>query len=578
MNAETSGHRDDPSQAPGNSPRIETGAIRPEDIPGLTPDQLDERIKAAITEFNQSFEEFDPDKVREAFKTQEPQVTSETLINDLGGLEQRVLSSLEAGNGAETPEARNTRLGQFVETHFSDVCPPNARSLAVERCCLFEDGCRELFDEPNLQLGEEDASDPSLREKIAILAEMSAEVATNDETIATRTEERDQKAETVAKQDTQIAINEAEIKQHEAQTPILQDDAQTAETTANNVEADEELIDKEYPKLKADLGSIEAVDKLIGMVKSPEVKARLQKVRGMISALQSAVPGKSEVITRMINQSNLDLTGNSPIQIFAGFLAEADKSNELTDDEKAQIRRIVGQSEKDFQTGSDAQRIARAKEQIIDPKTGEVVGEKYVHDSPDNMAELRPNLGTYMDGERMMLATKDGFISRDVTGWSGEDIGLLAEALELHSFAEEAGITGMVESIGNVHFNVVHDAAFDRAKIVEIRQTMSALVGMGEGYDGDVFDPREKRLLMMAEMRVLTDSDEALEWNNDEAGTAKIIEDMGLKTSGQPNFEVIKAFGAYVQANMNATRATTQAHLYELFPDRVAPPEAFEAA
>ncbi len=109
------------------------------------------------------------------------------------------------------------------------------------------------------------------------------------------------------------------------------------------------------------------------------------------------------------------------------------------------------------------------------------------------------------------------------------------------------GITGYGESIGNIHFNVIHDAAFDRAKIIEVRhtrQTISALVGMGEGYDGDVFDPREKGLLMKAEMRVLTDNNEALEWNNDEAGTTEIIENMGLKINGKPTLTLSKLLGS----------------------------------
>jgi hypothetical protein len=483
---------------------------------------------------------------------------------------EAVLTELD---GAETPAARTSRLSQFVETHFADICPPEHRDAATDRCFYFEDQYRDLFGEADLKLSADDAADPELKREI----ENIVAIAANDQAIAERKAETTPKAETVAANAAKIEAGKADIVAQEAKTSALHTRAERREAKEQDVDGDLATVRQlqaEFNRLKAERGTIAALQTLLepGRLTSPEMKAKVQNAVATAQALINAIPGKSGVMTRILDQSNIDLAASSPVQVFAGVLAEADSSTELSDDEKAQIRRVLGQSEGDFQTGSDARNIARSKEQILDPKTGEVIGEKYLHDSPDTMAEPRPNLGTYMDGERMMLATKDGLITRDVTGWSGEDIGLLAEALELHSFAEGAGITGMVETIGNIHFNVLHNATFDRAKLIETRQVMSALVGMGEGYDGDVFDPREKALLMKAQMRVLSETHETLAWNNDEAGSAKIMEDMGLKTDGQPNFDVLRAFGAYMQDNMNATRPTVQAHLFELFPDRVAPP------
>ncbi len=80
---------------------------------------------------------------------------------------EAVLASLEAGT--ETPEQRQQRLGEFVDTYFLDEVKPAARTLAIEECQGFENDCRELFEEPELRLGKEDASDPELKEKLATL-------------------------------------------------------------------------------------------------------------------------------------------------------------------------------------------------------------------------------------------------------------------------------------------------------------------------------------------------------------------------------------------------------------------------
>lgn len=541
------------------------------------------------------------------------------------GNPDKILAELDS---SESPDKRQVRLGDFVDTYFADIMPSAARPLAIAECSAFEDDCRMLFDEPSLELSEEDASDPELKERIGqkIVANSAELIEKNeivtsledsqrgDEAKRTKTAEIREKGKAkrldLEAENPTIPTDETERVALQQQTVSLtnkiQNTADEVKSTADVAEAklnqetagrqnDQANLNREhqqefeinrdlntvkelqanFDQIRAEKGTIGALRELLGEngVKSPEMRAVVQRVLSTAVTIQKSVPGKSEVVTRMLNQSNINLAAASPIQIFAGFLAEADKSNELTDDEKAQIRRVIGQSEKDFQTGTDAVKIAKSKEQIIDPETGEVIGEKYVHDSRDNMAELRPNLGTYMDGERMKLATKDGSVDRDVTGWPPEDIGLLAEVLEFHSFAEGSGITGMVESVGNIRFNVISDTAFDRSKVLEIRQVISALVGAGEGYDGDVFDPRQKGLLLKAQMRVLTDNDEAIEWNNDEVGTAKIIESLGLKKDGQPNIDVMKAFGSYVQENMNATRKTVQAHLHSLFPDLAVSPK-----
>lgn len=175
----------------------------------------------------------------------------------------------------------------------------------------------------------------------------------------------------------------------------------------------------------------------------------------------------------------------------------------------------------------------------------------------------------------MMLATKDGLIAKDVTGWASEDIGMLAEVMDFHRFAEQCGVTGFVESIANIHFNALQSGAFDRAKMISTRRTISALVGMGEGYDGDVFNPDEKAILLSNQMRALTDDDQIIEWHNDEEASTGLLKQMGFRDKhGKPNLDVIRAFGAYSQQNIDKkiSRSDVQAHLYDLFPNLVEAP------
>lgn len=189
MNNETPGASQQPSQQ--SALGMEGGPLRPEDIEGLSPDQLDDKIKEALAELNAALGDIDPNKVREAFQDEEPSVTRETLIEDLDGLESRLRSRLEMGNTVESPKDRRSRLDRFVETHFADICPQECRSLAIEECIEFENGCRVLFDEPDLELGEDDAADPDLKERISsqVLSKVE-DIDHNDKQIAEMTASR----------------------------------------------------------------------------------------------------------------------------------------------------------------------------------------------------------------------------------------------------------------------------------------------------------------------------------------------------------------------------------------------------
>ncbi len=152
---------------------------------------------------------------------------------------------------------------------------------------------------------------------------------------------------------------------------------------------------------------------------------------------------------------------------------------------------------------SDVRKLAQHTKPFTDPKTGEIV-ERYTYDSPDNMAEFRPGVGTYTKGERMMLSSIAGHVTKDVTGLSDTDIGFMAEVMGFHAAAEYFGATGFVESLGRIQFSALGSDAFSPAKVRQMRSIISALVGGFEGYDGDIFDAREKMGLIRTQMELLS--------------------------------------------------------------------------
>ena len=438
MSPEISGNQDDRSTVPvgGNDltplkDTVKTGPLTPGDIEGLTPDQLDEEIRDAINRFNIKFQDFDPEKVRQALHEADPNLTREELLTDFDGLETKVTDRLETTGTIEIPEVRKARLGQFVENNFKEICPPECRDLAIEECLGFENDCRNLFGEPDLELGEEDANDPDLKERISTKVLAKAEtVVANDETIATRIANRETEFGTEGGIDKRIPTAEtrradlevknptipkdetgrlAMLKTQTNRTENLRDQKATeikgrAKDQAKNNEIREDLttvkeLQANFNQLRANKGTIGALKTLLepGKIESPEMKAIIQGVLITATALTSAIPGKSEVVTRILDQSNINLGAGSPIQIFAGFLDEADKSDELTKSEKAQIRKVL-HKQIDIKSGSD---MKKALDQGRGVKTvtnedGNTHTEIIPYDR-DNMAEIQPGQYLYTD-------------------------------------------------------------------------------------------------------------------------------------------------------------------------------------
>lgn len=307
------------------------------------------------------------------------------------------LAALDAGT--ETPEARRERLTQFVSANFADICPKCFVPQATVRFEIWEDQCRDLFDEPDLELGEEDIADPELKTEI----ENTVEIAKQDQSIAARTEIVETKEASVATNDTEvIPRNTVEI---DDQTAIGERErrglAEDKDRTAGYREDLETVKDLqgEFERLKAQHGTVGALQLLLDPetgVKSPEMRAIVQRAVNTAQAVMSALPGKEAVVSRLLDASQLNLAGGNSAAMFTGFLSAVDGSEDLTEAEKVKLRQVLNQHD-DIEHASDLKdALAEGRETITHPDgTTETVG--YDEDHPLETG----NLAVYPDGDMM---------------------------------------------------------------------------------------------------------------------------------------------------------------------------------
>ena len=245
-----------------------------------------------------------------------------------------------------------------------------------------------------------------------------------------------------------------------------------------------------------------------------------------------------------------------------------DNVSEATKAEIEQVMKIPRLPKQHIETGTDVQDAARLM--TIDPDTGESVP-AHTEDCP---AEIVEGVSTYTrTGKEVFLKAQVGDrIHRvDVTGWSALQVGLYAEALGFWAGTEKFGATSFVEDIYKIDFSFFEEDVLDPLKLIEIRQKLSYLVGGFEGYDGDIFNPEEKKGLIRAQMRALNPSGTAYGWEADREQTQIVTRQFGLD-----NPVVLQAFGDYTQRHYlsgEITFSLVHDYLYHRFPDLVQKPK-----
>jgi len=113
--------------------------------------------------------------------------------------------------------------------------------------------------------------------------------------------------------------------------------------------------------------------------------------------------------------------------------------------------------------------------------------------------------------------------------------------------------------------------ALSRTSIKSISLSLIAAAG----YDGDIENFEEKQTLIQNQSRLLSETQTAFGWENDQAGTGRVLKRLGLwNEDGHPNMDVIKSFGNYTQRHY-ASGSTSQVdlvdYLHKQNPEHVKP-------
>jgi len=297
-----------------------------------------------------------------------------------------------------------------------------------------------------------------------------------------------------------------------------------------------------------------------------ELQARFKQIETTLASMSVVFPdptSQSEFDLIVANTA-FDFSASDMAATFAPIIEQVEASDKFTVEQKYKLREIV--------TGSDAQNS------LTETVTDET-GRETPRFTPDNKREFRQGVSGYVEGRgRQMIEARAGdrMITKDVTGWSGEDVGLLIEATHLWNMYDSSGVTGFIEDVYKIDFSILGDGnAFDPIQIMHLRQVLSFLTGSFEGYDGDIANLTEHKTIIQNQARLMSDMQTAFGWENDRSGTTKTLRRLGLEDKdGHPDMDIIKAFGDYTREHY-ATGAVDQAgltdYLHKRFPNKVRP-------
>jgi len=271
-------------------------------------------------------------------------------------------------------------------------------------------------------------------------------------------------------------------------------------------------------------------------------------------------PQEQAAFEAILASAPIDLAASDVGTMFAPVLGEIDKSDAFSTETKTRLRNIV--------TGTDVQDTLAKKN-----------ADGSFANTEDNKREIRAGVSGYAEPSgRQIIEARSGdhIVTKDVTGWSGEDVGLLVEVMHYWNMTESFGTTGFVENIYKIDFSLLDGGgAFDPLTVNRFRQVISHMTGGFKGYDGDIENFEHQQRLIQNQSRLLSDTQTAFGWENNQSGTTQVLQRLGLENAdGHPNLEVIAAFGDYTQENY-ATGQSDQLgvvdYLTRLYPQYVAP-------
>ncbi len=504
------------------------------------------------------------------------------------GNPEAILSELE---GKESQDVRKTRLAKFVSENFP-VCPPENINSAATECLDYEDQAREFLD-PAYKITNEDI--PELKPKIAKLAIVEnnrTDIQDNADKIADATEKKDANSVVISANNDRIKDKTEKVEIAVGKTPKLQNSTITKEAQAETAEAkksvaensknlafqDQETIKTEFPKLKSKLGSIGAIEALMEMVKSPKVRARLNRILGVIGALQNAIPGKSKITTKLLNASNLNLNASSITSIFAHFATSVDHSSEYTKEEKVKIHATLkGEAIAGFNaTVGDMDKSLDRTRKIYDQETGKVIGEEPAFEGEENGLEVRDGVIIYTDhGQKYMKNLNTGETAHLAAGAAQQGH---TQAILDYWGSQEPLLEKGVEKIWGHSLN---RPGIPTAQQLHNFQYYQQLLEGGRRNLDPTVQRNQEQNQFGTKYLFIAQFGETSPYGHSQEQQDKSLANLGIKTDGRMtinNPEILEEIGNWLNQNPlffgKGSYNALQQHLNELFPGEVEPPDA----
>lgn len=315
------------------------------------------------------------------------------------------------------------------------------------------------------------------------------------------------------------------------------------------------------------MGTVDALRQVITQAENPETKRHLNNVLGRVALLQAALPDKPDVVNRLLNKAGLNLAAATVAGSFADFMSAAETDETLTESDRATLRQVINREERYARTGTDVQ---TELEQTLITADGDTIP-AHPEDKPYQFRDHVAGF-TEPDGSQKLRATTTHGerVTLDITGWSGADVGRASELLELWAMTENEGQTNYLTSI--TKFSWTDTARIDPISLRRAAQVVSALLGHGEGHDGDIFRSDEAIGVIRWQAQLANQQGRTMRDNRDASRTTDALVGLGIKDEdGNLNLDALKAFGGYSRDHSNTppNYKAVQAHIRRLLPNGV---------
>ncbi|MDJ0627604.1 MAG: hypothetical protein QNJ44_05045 [Rhodobacter sp.] len=314
-------------------------------------------------------------------------------------------------------------------------------------------------------------------------------------------------------------------------------------TDGKEIKADElEQLQIAFNQLRADgAGAAGALRQVVAQAKSPETKQHLNAILSRVALLQIALPDKPGVVNRLLNTTGLKLAAATVAGSFIDFMAAAESDEDLSDADRTVLRNIIRREERYARDGTDVQDELRQTLTTPDGKTVPA----HPEDQPYQFREQVQGFARADGSQHLRAVTTHGErVTLDITGWPAADVGRASELLQLWAMTENEGQTGYLTALTKLNWSGT--AQIDPIALLQASQVVSALLGHGEGHDGDIFDGRETLGMIRWQAQLANQTGATLRGIRDEGRTHDALIGLGIRDEkGNLDLDVLRAFGDF---------------------------------